>query len=151
MTWKRADSPWRSPPAARPYTIVYNGELYNTPELRTQLEQEGVVFQTHCDTEVVLQSYAHWGPRCVEQCNGIFAFAVWEHTAQRLFLARDRIGVKPLFYAEIPGGLVFGSRSRHCFSTPMCPTRSTRPALQNCCSWGRGGLPAAACSAPYGR
>ena len=91
------------------YTIVYNGELYNTPELRTQLEQEGVVFQTHCDTEVVLQSYAHWGPRCVEQCNGIFAFAVWEHTAQRLFLARDRIGVKPLFYAEIPGGLVFGS------------------------------------------
>ena len=69
------------------YTIVYNGELYNTAELRTQLEQEGTVFQTHCDTEVLLQSYVHWGPRCVEQCNGIFAFAVWEHSARRLFLA----------------------------------------------------------------
>lgn len=103
------------------YTIVYNGELYNTPELRTQLEQEGVVFQTHCDTEVVLQSYAHWGPRCVEQCNGIFAFAVWEHTAQRLFLARDRIGVKPLFYAEIPGGLVFGSEIKALLQHPDVP------------------------------
>lgn len=121
LTWKRADSPWRSPPAARPYTIVYNGELYNTSELRTQLEQEGVVFQTHCDTEVVLQSYAHWGPRCVEQCNGIFAFAVWEHTAQRLFLARDRIGVKPLFYAEIPGGLVFGSEIKALLQHPDVP------------------------------
>ena len=103
------------------YTIVYNGELYNTSELRTQLEQEGVVFQTHCDTEVVLQSYAHWGPRCVEQCNGIFAFAVWEHTAQRLFLARDRIGVKPLFYAEIPGGLVFGSEIKALLQHPDVP------------------------------
>ena len=91
------------------YTIVYNGELYNTPELRTQLEQEGVVFQTHCDTEVVLQSYAHWGPRCVEQCNGIFAFA------------RDRIGVKPLFYAEIPGGLVFGSEIKALLQHPDVP------------------------------
>lgn len=103
------------------YTIVYNGELYNTPELRTQLEQEGVVFQTHCDTEVVLQSYAHWGPRCVEQCNGIFAFAIWEHSAQRLFLARDRIGVKPLFYAEIPGGLVFGSEIKALLQHPDVP------------------------------
>ena len=103
------------------YTIVYNGELYNTPELRAQLEQEGVVFQTHCDTEVVLQSYAHWGPRCVEQCNGIFAFAIWEHSAQRLFLARDRIGVKPLFYAEIPGGLVFGSEIKALLQHPDVP------------------------------
>ena len=75
------------------YILVYNGELYNTAELRTQLEQEGTVFQTHCDTEVLLQSYVHWGPRCVEQCNGIFAFAVWEHSARGLFLARDRICV----------------------------------------------------------
>ena len=103
------------------YTIVYNGELYNTPELRAQLEQEGVVFQTHCDTEVVLQSYAHWGPRCVEQCNGIFAFAIWEHSAQRHFLARDRIGVKPLFYAEIPGGLVFGSEIKALLQHPDVP------------------------------
>ena len=103
------------------YTIVYNGELYNTAELRTQLEQEGTVFQTHCDTEVLLQSYVHWGPRCVEQCNGIFAFAVWEHSARRLFLARDRIGVKPLFYAEIPNGFVFGSEIKALLQHPDVP------------------------------
>ena len=80
-----------------------------------------MVFQTHCDTEVVLQSYAHWGPRCVEQCNGIFAIAIWEHSAQRLFLARDRIGVKPLFYAEIPGGLVFGSEIKALLQHPDVP------------------------------
>lgn len=103
------------------YTIVYNGELYNTPELRRQLEQAGTVFQTHCDTEVLLQSYVHWGPKCVEQCNGIFAFAIWEHRAKRLFLARDRIGVKPLFYAEIPGGLVFGSEIKALLQHPAVP------------------------------
>ena len=100
---------------------VFNGEIYNFMDLRTELQAKGHIFKTHCDTEVVLQSYAHWGPRCVEQCNGIFAFAVWEHTAQRLFLARDRIGVKPLFYAEIPGGLVFGSEIKALLQHPDVP------------------------------
>lgn len=118
---ERGRQPMEITAGGETYTIVYNGELYNTPELRAQLEQEGVVFQTHCDTEVVLQSYAHWGPRCVEQCNGIFAFAIWEHSAQRLFLARDRIGVKPLFYAEIPGGLVFGSEIKALLQHPDVP------------------------------
>ena len=80
------------------YTIVYNGELYNTAELRAELIAEGADLATHSDTEVVLQAYMHWGSGCVKRFNGIFAFAVWEAQAERLFLARDRIGVKPLFY-----------------------------------------------------
>ncbi|MBQ2264913.1 MAG: asparagine synthetase B, partial [Oscillospiraceae bacterium] len=80
------------------YTIVYNGELYNTEELRRELLQRGYTFDTHSDTEVLLKAYAEYGEDCVSLCNGIFAFAVWEHKRQRLFLARDRIGVKPLFY-----------------------------------------------------
>ena len=91
------------------YVLVYNGELYNTLELRSQLETLGHRFLTHSDTEVVLHSYAQWGNGCVEKFNGIFAFAVWEEHTQRLFLARDRIGVKPLFYALHREGILFGS------------------------------------------
>lgn len=123
------------------YTIVYNGELYNTPELRGQLEREGVQFQTHCDTEVILQSYANWGPRCVEQFNGIFAFAIWEHHAQRLFLARDRIGVKPLFYAEIPGGLVFGSEIKALLKHPDVPHEIDKTGISELLLMGPGRTP----------
>ncbi len=102
-------------------TIVYNGEIYNCPELRHQLQQEGAVFQTTCDTEVVLQAYLHWGKACVQKLNGIFAFAIWEAETKRLFLARDRIGVKPLFYAEVPDGLVFASELKALLLHPQVP------------------------------
>ena len=91
------------------YILTYNGELYNTEELRRELTALGHRFLGHSDTEVVLHSYVRWKERCVERFNGIFAFAVWEEKANRLFLARDRIGVKPLFYAQPPGGLLFAS------------------------------------------
>ncbi len=91
------------------YSIVYNGELYNIDEIREQLKKEGCTFSTHSDTEVVLTAYAVYGEACVELFNGIFAFAVWEQHRQRLFLARDRIGVKPLFYCLTPERLIFGS------------------------------------------
>lgn len=91
------------------YTIVYNGELYNTAELRAELKKDGISFETTSDTEVLLKAYAHYGKACVERFNGIFAFAIWEQKKQRLFLARDRIGVKPLFYHLTPERLVFGS------------------------------------------
>ncbi len=103
------------------YTIVYNGELYNTMELQQQLMAAGANFETNCDTEVVLQAYIHWGAACAERFNGIFAFAVWEHEAQRLFLARDRIGVKPLFYAETADGLVFASEIKALLVHPDVP------------------------------
>ena len=77
------------------YVLTYNGELYNTEELRQELQREGHCFLGHTDTEVVLHSYAQWGEGCIERFNGIFAFAVWEVGHQRLFAARDRIGVKP--------------------------------------------------------
>lgn len=91
------------------YVLVYNGELYNTRELREELEKAGHLFLGHSDSEVVLHAYAHWGKGCFDRFNGIFAFAVLEQKAGRLFLARDRIGVKPLFYTLHNGGLIFAS------------------------------------------
>ncbi len=88
-------------------TIVYNGELYNTDEVRSLLESRGVRFTTRCDTEVVLRAYMELGEDCLGLLNGIFAFAVWN--GGELFVARDRMGVKPFFYAETEDGFVFAS------------------------------------------
>ena len=100
------------------YTIVYNGELYNTNELRRELMKVGHSFQGHSDTEVLLQGYARWGREVLEKLNGIYAFAIWEKGAKRLFLARDRIGVKPLFYAEHMSGLLFASEIKTILKYP---------------------------------
>ena len=100
------------------YTIVYNGELYNTPELRRELLGLGHRFRGHSDTEVLLQGYARWGRGVLEKLNGIYAFAVWEKRNRRLFLARDRIGVKPLFFAEHMGGLLFASEIKTILKFP---------------------------------
>ena len=91
------------------YCITYNGELYNTEQLRKKLEKLGHTFATHSDTEVVLHSYAQWGPESLLKMNGIFAFGIWESRKRRMFLARDRIGVKPLFYSLSGEGLLFAS------------------------------------------
>lgn len=100
------------------YVLVYNGELYNTEELRRELLKLGHCFEGHSDTEVVLHSYAQWKEGCVDRFNGIFAFAVWEKGKKRLFLARDRIGVKPLFYMEHRGGLLFASEMKTILAYP---------------------------------
>jgi len=100
------------------YTIVYNGELYNTQELRKALLQEGHCFSGHSDTEVLLHAYAQWGEACLEKCNGIFAFGVWEERRKRLFLARDRMGVKPLFFKIHEGGLLFASELKTILAYP---------------------------------
>ncbi len=91
------------------YTIVYNGELYNTEALREELRAEGFRFRGHSDTEVVLKMYIKYGSRCADKLNGIFAFAVFNSSDRSIFLCRDKIGVKPLFYYEYKGGLIFGS------------------------------------------
>lgn len=91
------------------YVIVYNGELYNTGELRSELKRKGYTFKGHSDTEVVLKMYIEYGEKCAEKLNGIFAFAVYELRAKRIFLCRDKVGVKPLFYSETDGSLIFGS------------------------------------------
>lgn len=100
------------------YAIVYNGELYNAPELKKELLQRGHRFRTECDTEVLLHAYMEWGPDCTEKLNGIFAFAVWESAQERLFLARDRVGVKPLFYSLVDGTFVFGSEPKALLKHP---------------------------------
>lgn len=91
------------------YTIVYNGEIYNTEELRQKLISQGINLRTKSDTEVVLMLYAVYGEECVDMLNGIFAFAVWEKKAKRLFAARDKLGVKPFFYHCSGNRLVFAS------------------------------------------
>ena len=91
------------------YTLIYNGELYNTEEIRNALLRLGHSFEGHSDTEVVLHAFAQWGEDCLPRFNGIYAFAVWERESRRLFLARDRMGVKPLFYKQHNGGLLFAS------------------------------------------
>lgn len=103
------------------YDLVYNGELYNTEDIRRLLVMEGHTFHGHSDTEVVLHAYAQWGEQCVERFNGIFAFAVWEEEPKRLFLARDRIGVKPLFYTQRQNQFLFASEIKTLLAHPDVP------------------------------
>lgn len=103
----------------RAYVITYNGELYNTAELRSELMGRGCRFETNCDTEVLLAAYMEYGPMCVKKLNGIFAFGIWDDAKQRLFLARDRIGVKPLFYAKRENQFVFGSEIKTLLANPL--------------------------------
>ena len=110
----------RQPMSFGRYTIVYNGELYNTDELRRELAGD-FDFTTHSDTEVVLKSYIKWGSTCVDRFNGIFALAVWDEEEQRLFLARDRIGVKPLFYYDTGTRLIFASELPSLLEHPLVP------------------------------
>ena len=91
------------------FTLVYNGELYNTDELRRELEEKGYSFFGHSDTEVLLNGYLEWGEQVTEKLNGIFAFAICHQETGSLFLARDRGGVKPLFYAKTRDGFAFAS------------------------------------------
>ena len=93
------------------YIIVYNGEIYNTDEIRRELRFHGYVFETDCDTEVVLKSYHLWQERCAEKLNGIFAFAIYNMDSEEVFLCRDRIGVKPLFYSKTKDLFAFASRT----------------------------------------
>ena len=99
--------------------IVFNGEIYNFPELRDELLKKGHEFSTHTDTEVILHLYEEYGTDCVKTLNGMFAFAVWNVNERTLFLARDRIGIKPLHYMAYPGGLIFASELKAMLQHPL--------------------------------
>lgn len=119
---ERGRQPMTVRQGARRCTLVYNGELYNTEELRRELRQAGWDFAGRSDTEVLLKSYMEWGEACVNRFNGIFAFAVWDSDAEILFLARDQMGVKPLFFSLPPkGGLVFASELKALLQHPDVP------------------------------
>ncbi len=106
---------------ATSYALTYNGELYNTQDLRGELQARGHLFRTRSDTEVLLHTYLEWGSCCVDHLDGIFAFGIWDGCEQRLFLARDRLGVKPLFYALRPQSLVFASELKALLAHPSVP------------------------------
>lgn len=127
--------------AGETFILVYNGELYNTEALRRKLISAGHTFLGHSDTEVLLHAYAEYGQTCLEMLNGIFAFAVWEEKRKRLFLARDRIGVKPLFYYDNSGKLLFASEIKTILSHPSVPHRLDREGAMQIILLGPGRLP----------
>ena len=95
------------------FVVILNGEIYNYRELRTELTAKGHQFRTHTDTEVLLAAWAEWGEKCLDRLNGMFAFALWDNKERALFLVRDRVGIKPLYYARteprIGGPFAFAS------------------------------------------
>lgn len=127
--------------AGETYVLVYNGELYNTEQIRQELIRRGHGFTGHSDTEVVLHAYAEFGSSCVEWFNGIYAFAVWEEKAERLFLCRDRIGVKPLFYKEQECGLLFASEMKTILAYPGVRTEIDEEGAAQLLLLGPGRLP----------
>lgn len=98
------------------YWIVYNGEIFNYPELKVKLEKKGVKFKTNCDTEIVVQMYAHYGPDCLSKFNGQFSFCIWDKNKRELFLARDRVGIRPLFYWRKDESFAFCSEIKGLFA-----------------------------------
>src|SRR5580704_5700280 len=104
--------------------IIFNGEIYNYQELREFLLSKGHVFKTHTDTEVIVHLYEEFGPPCVEKLRGMFAFAIWNENTKTLFLARDRVGIKPLYYCLTDTSLVFASEIKAILADP-----SVRPEI----------------------
>lgn len=112
--------------------LTYNGEVYNFPELRRELTDLGYGFRTHCDTEVILYAWQAWGEACVERLRGMFAFAIWDRPAQTLFLARDRLGVKPLHYAQLANGqFIFASELKALQQHPQLPQQIDVTAVED--------------------
>jgi asparagine synthase (glutamine-hydrolysing) len=118
------------------YTLVFNGEIYNFVKIRAELERSDVRFTSRTDSEVVLQSFAKWGPQCVERLRGIFAFAIWDRQTASLFLARDQVGVKPLYYGEINGGVAFASEVRTLMRAGLFERRMSKAGLASYLAYG---------------
>ena len=117
-----ADQPMTTPDGR--YTLVYNGEVYNFREIRKELEQLGHSFRSTGDTEVVLHALAEWGSEALSRFNGMFAFAFWDNKHRTLLLARDRYGIKPLYYKPLGKTLLFGSEVKALLAHPSHPQRA---------------------------
>ena len=126
----RGDQPMTVRYGRRAYTVVYNGELYNGEELRRELAQKGVRLRTKCDTELLVYAYAVWGEECLSRLNGIYAFAVWDRAEEKLFCARDPLGVKPFWYATPDGAFCFASEIKALLKHP-----SIRPVIGRTGLW----------------
>jgi asparagine synthase (glutamine-hydrolysing) len=109
--------------------VVFNGEIYNFVELREELEKAGHKFRTKSDTEVIVHGYEQWGLECVKRFNGMFAFALWDRNKRELFLARDHLGIKPLYYVQVGSRLLFSSEIKALIQDPVCPREVDLEAL----------------------
>ncbi|MFN3988882.1 MAG: XrtA/PEP-CTERM system amidotransferase [Erythrobacter sp.] len=119
------------------FVITFNGEIYNYRELRRELQGEGFAFQTTGDTEVILAAYARWGTGCLERLDGMFAFVLYDDARGEVLLARDRLGVKPLYYAPLgDGSLAFASEMKGLLAHPMLARRVSREAVDAFLAWG---------------
>ena len=117
--------------------VTYNGEIYNFLQLRAELERQGHRFRTRCDTEVILYAWKAWGPSCVDRFRGMFAFALWDEREQCLFLARDRLGIKPLYYARLNDGwFAFASELKALQMHPQLPRQIDPRALEDYFAYG---------------
>jgi asparagine synthase (glutamine-hydrolysing) len=116
--------------------IIYNGEIYNFRDIRKELEQAGTNFVSHSDTEVLLKAYARWGEQCLPKFRGMFAFAIWDARQHHLFLARDPMGIKPLYYAESGPYFIFASEVRTILGTGLVPRRLDHAGLLNYLTFG---------------
>jgi len=116
--------------------IVYNGEIYNFRDVRRELEQAGTKFTSHSDTEVLLKAYARWGESCLTKFRGMFAFALWDARQHRLFVARDPMGIKPLYYAQSGAYFLFASEVRTLLGTGLIPRRLDQAGLLNYLAFG---------------
>lgn len=113
------------------FVIVYNGEIYNYREVRSLLSNEGIKFYTGSDTEVILNAYRHWGVNCLNRLNGMFAFAIWDAKEKSLFICRDRLGIKPLYYTQTPNNLIFASEIKVILNFPNISPEPDLRALHN--------------------
>ncbi len=121
----------------RTVAVTYNGEIYNFRELEAELRQLGHVFRTRCDTEVIVHAWEQWGERCVDRFNGMFAFGVWDRNRETLFLARDRLGIKPLHYVQLADGrLLFASELKALLAHPDVPRTVNDQAVEEFFTFG---------------
>src|SRR5437588_8092601 len=111
------------------YTIVFNGEIYNFMQLRSELETEGETFNSDSDTEVILKMYTRYGPDCVREFAGMFGIAIWDEIEQSCFIARGALGIKPLYYFEKSGRLIFASEVRALLNSGLIPRKLCRDAV----------------------
>lgn len=116
--------------------IIYNGELYNFQDLRPQLQAKGHIFRTHSDTEVILHAYEEWGAACLQRLNGMFAFAIWDTQSETLFIARDRIGEKPLYYYHDANRFIFASEIKAIVADESVPRQLNWRGVANFFAFG---------------
>ena len=116
--------------------LAYNGEIFNFRELRRELQDLGCDFRSHCDTEVLLTGYRVWGEEVLARLRGMFAFAVWDESRQMLLLARDPMGVKPLYYHEAPGRFMFASELRSLLASGLVPRELDATGLDSFLKFG---------------